>query len=446
MQNKNFFYLLVATILIIMMSFTFVNAASLKFTDVSNDYWGKASIDYISSKGYMVGYGDKFGVLDNVTEGQYLAVLCRIFGYKNQSPLTVEEPTRELGLVKSNEYIRVTANLKRGDIAKYTIRAFELLNTNVKYPDYLDAYKPMIKDYEKLGGELRLIALKCVEKGLLAGGPDGNFNPNDETTRAQAAAFIHRILEQSERDKVKPVFATVDKEFEAFMNSKEAENFVSFREISRVVDGKILWKTPISDEEYLLPVYYRKNVNKIAYEAVKTFSADARKNNNYLHPRRLYLTDKPEIMLTYYSSERFCGSEYYNLRLNILPEPYRLGINSDQKLNTDFYWEIMALGSSDNYKWPNNEEIVKAKSKLDEFMTPLRNIMKTIYGETVGGYLYNYSIGEWDSNFDAVWSGSTYSNNKKVYIDKFNLEIQNYSPSGFGCPKFGTNYINKQGD
>ena len=34
----------------------------LRFSDVKNDYWGKASIDYVSSKGYMVGYGDEFGI------------------------------------------------------------------------------------------------------------------------------------------------------------------------------------------------------------------------------------------------------------------------------------------------------------------------------------------------------------------------------------------------
>jgi len=443
-MKKIISFILVISILFSLTTISFANSP-IVFNDVTNSYWGKNSIDYVSSKGYMVGYGDRFGVSDPVTEGQYLAVLCRIFGYKNLSPLDAEKPARELGLVLNNETISINSNLKRDKIVKYTIRAFELLNPNVTYPDYLDAYKPMIKDYNNLSIELKPLVLKCVEKGLLAGGPDGNFNPNDETTRAQAAAFIHRILEQSERNKVMPVFATPDAEFEAFMNSPEAENYVSPYDISRVVDGKILWKViERPGEEYLLPVYYNKDVNKTVYEALKTFTADARKNRNYVNARYLYLADNPHIKLTYYSSEK-SGGRYdggqYNLLLKIMAEPYKLDDGGNQRFNTDYYWEIMSLGASDYYEWEGMDEIVSRKYKLDEFMIPLKNIMKTIYGEVIGEYLYNYSINEWNIGWDAVYAGNVYSNSEKLYIEKFKLEIQNYCPYEGGCPKFGTNDI-----
>lgn len=443
---KKFFTLLICSLLIFSsLSFNIFADQSINFTDVNSTYWGKQSIDYVSKNGYMVGYGDKFGILDNITEGQYVAVLCRIFGYEKQSPLTCEEPARELGLLKENETINVTANLKREDIAKYTVRAFELLNPNVTYPDYLDAYKPMIKDYNNLSSELKPLALKCVEKGLLAGGPDGNFNPNDETTRAQAAAFIHRIMEQSERNKVMPVFAEPDPAFETLMNSPEAENYVSPYHISRVIDGRVLWKTVVSDEEYLLPVYYNKDVNKTVYEALKTFTADAKKNGNYVNAGYGNLNN-PYVDLIYYSSEegggRYDGGQY-NLLLSIRAEPYRLDDGGNQRFNTDYYWEIMSLGASDYYEWKDMDEIVSKKAKLDEFMIPLKNIMKTIYGEVIGEYLYNYSISEWDIEWDAAYAGNVYSNSEKIYIEKFKLEIQNYCPHEGGCPKFGTNDISR---
>lgn len=442
---KKFFIILIIILSIIIATFTTILADSpIVFNDITNSYWGKNSIDYVSSKGYMVGYGDRFGILDPVTEGQYLAVLCRIFGYKDLSPLDTEKPARELGLVLNNETISINSNLKRDKIAKYTIRAFELLNPNVTYPDYLDAYKPMIKDYNNLSSELKPLVLKCVEKGLLAGGPDGNFNPNDETTRAQAAAFIHRILEQSERNKVMPVFATPDAEFEALMNSPEAENYVSPYHISRVIDGRVLWKTVVSDEEYLLPVYYNKDVNKTVYEALKTFTADAKKNGNYVNAGYDNF-DYPYVRLAYYSSEkgggRYDGGQY-NLLLKIMPEPYKLDDGGNQRFNTDYYWEIMSLGASDYYEW-TNEEIVNTKYTLDEFKIPLKNIMKTIYGEVIGEYLYNYSINEWNIGWDAAYAGNAYSNSEKLYIEKFKLEIQNYCPHEGGCPKFGTNDISR---
>lgn len=416
----------------------------LRFSDVKNDYWGKASIDYVSSKGYMVGYGDEFGILDNVTEGQYLAVLCRIFGYENQSPLTVEGPARELGLLQKNDVVNVTKNLSRGDIAKYTIRAFELLNPNVKYPDYLDAYKPMMKDFNTIDEDLKTIALKCVEKGLLAGGSDGKFNPEDETTRAQAAAFIHRILEQSERNKVMPIFATPDLDFEKLMNSPEAENYVSPYDISRVVDGKILWKIKSGNgEEYLLPSYYKRDVNKTLYEALKTFTADAKRNNNYINARYLFLADNPSVKFTYYACEaigRYDGGQY-NLLLRVHADPYVLDDKGGQKLNTDYYWEIMSLAASYYYEWEDMDELVRKKGKLEEFMTPLNNIFNTIYDKNVAEYLYNYSIAEWDKCWDAIYTGVEYSNDKKLYIEKFDLEIQNYLPFVGGSPKFGTNDV-----
>lgn len=444
-MKKIISFILVISILFSLTTISFADSP-IVFNDVTNSYWGKNSIDYVSSKGYMVGYGDRFGISDPVTEGQYLAVLCRIFGYKNLSPLDAEKPARELGLVLNNETISINSNLKRDKIVKYTIRAFELLNPNVTYPDYLDAYKPMIKDYNNLSSELKPLVLKCVEKGLLAGGPDGNFNPNDETTRAQAAAFIHRILEQSERDKVMPIFAEPDPAFETLMNSPEAENYVSPYHISRVIDGRVLWKTVVSDEEYLLPVYYNKDVNKTVYEALKTFTADAKKNGNYVNAGYGNF-DYPYVRFAYYSSEkgggRYDGGQY-NLLLKIMAEPYKLDDGGNQRFNTDYYWEIMSLGASDYYEWEGMDEIVSRKYKLDEFMIPLKNIMKTIYGEVIGEYLYNYSINEWNNFWDEAYFGNRdYSNSEKIYIDEFNLEIQNYVPFLGGSPKFGTNDISR---
>ena len=412
----------------------------LRFSDVKNDYWGKASIDYVSSKGYMVGYGDEFGILDNVTEGQYLAVLCRIFGYENQSPLTVEGPARELGLLQKNDVVNVTKNLTRGDIAKYTIRAFEKLN-NTSYPDYLEAYKGIIQDYDELSGELKPIALKCVEKGLLAGGSDGRFSPNDETTRAQAAAFIHRILEQKERDKVKPIFADPDPEFEAFMNSPEAARVVNPHCYYKVIDGKVLF-TKYAEKEpiFILPTHSNKDINKKFYEALKTLTNIAKEQGNYVHLR--YGRDNSfgdYAWLDYYSSEEsggYSGVGHPNFTLNFETEPIKLHRDGSQKYNTDFIWEIVSLGSSDYYKWSGREEIIEKKYQLDEFKIPLKELFNTIYGKQAGELLYNHAINEWIVEWDAAYNNEEYLNKNVTYSQNLGLEVQNYTET---YPYFGTN-------
>ena len=195
--------------------------AAKVFEDVKDGYWAKNSIDYVSSLGYINGYGKTFGINDPITEGQYVAILCRMLGYENQDPLTSEEPARKLGILKDGETFNSKGNLKRSDMAIYTIRTFELLNPDVTYPDYLEAYKGMVMDYKELDPDLHPMVLKCVEQGLINGTADGTFNPDGESIRAQAAAIIHRILSPVEREKVKPVFATPDYEFETLVNDKD---------------------------------------------------------------------------------------------------------------------------------------------------------------------------------------------------------------------------------
>ena len=125
--------LLIITLLIPLVPIP-TNALQIKFSDIDDNYWGKSSIDYVSAKGYMVGYGEKFGILDNVTEGQYLAVLCRIFGYDGLHPLDSEAPARKLGLLKDGETVNLQQILT-GQASQPTIRAYEYLNPKATYPE-----------------------------------------------------------------------------------------------------------------------------------------------------------------------------------------------------------------------------------------------------------------------------------------------------------------------
>jgi len=420
MLKKMMSILLILVMLLSMPVPTFAASGAKTFTDVASDYWGKASIDYISSRGYMVGYGDRFGILDPVTEGQYLAVLCRIFGYENLSPLDCEQPARDLGLVLNNETIDIHSNLKRDRIAKYTIRAFEKLNPGVSYPTYLEAYKSMITDYDSLKEDLKLTALKCVEKGLLAGGPDGKFNPDDETTRAQAAAFIHRILEQSERNKVKPVFATPDPEFEAFMASPEAKKYCSVENISKVVDGKIVFGGgyQMYTGDVLLPVWHNKEANKEAYELLKNLVLYAKDNGHFV--RVFCSSDNSSVWFKYFENERYSYSyETYSYYLTTIihVKPYKYQM--EQKNDSYYTWVIGTLIKDGIDDW------AAINYRCEDMTKAVEIAFKTIYGETLGQKVFDFAIGEYDKERDYWFNRQQYYHNPFLAYrpDLENLEI-----------------------
>ncbi len=402
--------------------------AESQFTDVKNGYWAKGNIDFIANSGYMVGYGSRFGILDKITEGQFVAVLCRILGYKNQSPLTTEGPARELGIVQESESINVTGNLKRSDMAKYSVRAFELINNNVTYPDYLEAYKGLITDYDQLDSERQNLVLKCIEKGLIAGGPDGSFDPEGESTRAQAAAIIHRLLSQDERNKVMPVFAEPDREFETFMASPEAQKYCTVqydRPIHKVIDGKIIFS---DDEgtwgnygETIIPAWHNKEANKIAYELVRNIVMYA-KNNGH-HVRIFLSSDLRLFYVRYYENERFgkFNSSQFgtNIHFAIYLEPNKY--QQDQKENSYYEWHIGMLVKETTADWA-------AVNYREPDMTKALEIMfKTVYGEKLGLKVFKYTINEHDNDMKNWFKDKIHYHNLKIEYrsDLDGLEVSN---------------------
>lgn len=65
----------------------------------------------------MHGYGERFGASDKITQGQFMAVLCRMLDIQNAEPDTSYEYGLQLGLIKDNEQFRYDRNLSRGDMA-----------------------------------------------------------------------------------------------------------------------------------------------------------------------------------------------------------------------------------------------------------------------------------------------------------------------------------------
>ncbi len=433
----------------LMFTFTPAYAANntTAFTDVSG-HWGRASIEFVNSRSIIKGYGDgRFGPDDKVTVEQYLIMLIRTLGTDVPNGLdNCVAAARELGLIVNDaEFIDYKAPIIRSDMARLSIRAYEKLNPNVKYPSYLEAYKGLVEDYEMLGDDVKTNVLKCVEQGLITGGSDGNFMPEGISTRAQAAAVIHRLLSPVERESKRPVFAEPDPEFEAFMATEEAAEYCSTLRIDQVVDGRIIWNGQYREDylksgEYgtsLLPTYNNRDANKIAYNILKVLVTEAKKTNNYVVA--CYLSWQPEDQheIAYFSYYRTPGAgrkETYQFafeaRLWLYPHKINDEDNKNQKALTIYEWDISNLFDSEDSM---TKELSAIKYQTDEYKVPLQKAFKAVYGEQIGQQFYTYTMKEYDTANDFTEKNKKYENWSVATIN--GIEVQNFT---YGLPHFGT--------
>ena len=180
---------------------TVTAAASVTFKDVKAGSWYKSYVDDISAKGIIAGYGNgKFGPNDKLQVDQLLAMMVKAnkaqttkaAGDKYWADLYIRKAT-ELGWVKTGEFTNYTKNITRGEIARIISRAM------TDYPDNLQDYKSLIKDYSSIDADLKDHVLKVYAKGIVGGNPDGTFKTSNNATRAEAATMLVKYLEPTKR-------------------------------------------------------------------------------------------------------------------------------------------------------------------------------------------------------------------------------------------------------
>lgn len=178
-----------------------VVATPVAFKDVKKGSWYKAYVDTISAKGIITGYGNgKFGPDDKLQVDQLLAMM--INANKAKTTKTAEDKSwaepyirkaTELGWVKAGEFTTYTKKITRGEIARIIARAM------TEYPDNVQDYKSLIKDFGSINADLKDYVLKVYAKGIVGGNPDGTFRADNNATRAEAATMLVKYLEPSKR-------------------------------------------------------------------------------------------------------------------------------------------------------------------------------------------------------------------------------------------------------
>lgn len=195
--------LVIAIVLVIgMLPATAFAGQVIRFKDVKDTDWFKSYVDSMSEKGICEGYGNGlYGPQDNLQVDQLLKMVVVAMGYNPEACSTDKywacryiKQAKELGLVKDGEFTDYMRKITRGEIARIIARGM-----TETFPDDLDVYKALIKDYAGITADMQQFVLKVYCKGIVGGYPDGRYAAGDYATRAEASKMIVCFIEPAKR-------------------------------------------------------------------------------------------------------------------------------------------------------------------------------------------------------------------------------------------------------
>ena len=174
------------------------------FKDVSTGYTFYDEVVYLSSKGYISGYGDgTFRPNDTVTRAQAAIIIGRALGLngepKNTNFTDVTSSVTGSGYIASavergiisgftDGTYRPYQPVTRGQMAIFLNRAYTL--TTGQANSFTDV-SPNMAAYQSI--------LNVSTNGIASGYSDGTYRPDQAVTRGQFSAFMARTLEPSFR-------------------------------------------------------------------------------------------------------------------------------------------------------------------------------------------------------------------------------------------------------
>lgn len=203
------------------------------FSDV-NDHWGAGAIKKLAAIGLVSGYEDgTFQPDDPVTVEETIALLMRIApdeelkepveGEEESTTDSQEETKDAVGTGDENgeeqdetgEELEEVSSWARGAVAKAAQKGIVNLN---RFHSHVQAERAQVAvmvaktmglepvaseelpftDTYMLSAEDVGYIMALYNEGIIAGTPDGSFNPNSAITRAELAAIMERLLAQEE--------------------------------------------------------------------------------------------------------------------------------------------------------------------------------------------------------------------------------------------------------
>lgn len=171
-----------------------------RFRDLYNHVWAREAIIHLDEAGIV---NDKsaiaFGAKDNITRGDFAMFLVRTLGLASDSAENFAdvkpnaEYAKELAIGKATGILQgvgdnkfnPTAQITRQDMMTMTSRAMKLSGS---------ADLSAFSDNGNIADYAASHVSAMVAEGLIKGNADGTINPLGNTTRAEAAVIMYRIL------------------------------------------------------------------------------------------------------------------------------------------------------------------------------------------------------------------------------------------------------------
>jgi hypothetical protein len=173
-------------------------ATPLGFPDVRADDWFYPYLAELVAKQLVRGNADgTYAPNKLLFVDEFLAMALRTLGREQDNAdgywaLNYIYEAIRVGLIDRGEYMTYDVPITREQIAKIATRALG----NERFGDYM-ACDGVFSDLGRAADKVSI--LKAIDRGILAGYPDGTFRPRDNATRAEAAAIVVRMTDKSYR-------------------------------------------------------------------------------------------------------------------------------------------------------------------------------------------------------------------------------------------------------
>lgn len=179
-----------------------ISGASVNFTDLDSVPWAYEAITALANKGVLAGVGNgMFAPDDSVTRAQFSKMVCECFGINAEGNAEFNDVSKDswyygyvtklanAGIINGvgNGNFEPDGLITRQDMSVMLVRIINKMNYAIPKTEQTETFSDDadIADYAKSS------VYELVAYGILTG-TDGKAMPQDNATRAQAAALIYR--------------------------------------------------------------------------------------------------------------------------------------------------------------------------------------------------------------------------------------------------------------
>lgn len=172
------------------------------FTDIPEKHWAIPNVNYLVSKGIINGFPDgTFKPNFNVGIDAFIKMTVTALGYtdiKNATPYWATnyiDKALELGLITENQFFKYKEPITREEMSSIIVKAIK----DEKKADTRELVEDYVKDFSSTSYMYKEDVKDAYALGIITGLPDGSFQPGNYSTRAEASAIIHRMIDKEQR-------------------------------------------------------------------------------------------------------------------------------------------------------------------------------------------------------------------------------------------------------